>query len=193
MPNSLAFQERCSLTRRWVIPASTLLGLSALFFGISVNLEGIENAGIYRLAMNGVHLMLFICVAFGSLFIYPWMFIRGASLAERIFGSLITPLAFVAKELIRVREFFTWGEALYYALSPVLLLLLIGQVGLMGLAELVCRAMGNRRAVSARRVVSFGPVVAILAALAALYVILLWGMGVHWFYIYMQGYKALFL
>jgi hypothetical protein len=176
-----------------VIPTATLLGLSVLSFGISVNLEGIENTGIYPLAMNGVHLMLFICVAWGSLFIYPWMFFRGASPAERVFGSLITPLVFVAKEVIRVREFFTWGEALYYALSPVMLLLLIGQVGLMGIAELLSRAAWTRKPISDRRVVSFGPVAAILAALAALYIFLLWGMGVHWFYIYLQGYKALFL
>lgn len=186
-------QVRCSPARRLVVPAASLLGLSALFFTVAVNLDGIENTATYRLAMNGVHLLLFISVAFGSLFVYPWMFFRGASPRERVFGSLITPLVFVAKEVIRVREFFTWGEALYYALSPVMLLLLIGQVGLMGMAELVCRTTGNRRAVSARRVVSFGPVVAVLAALAALYVFLLWGMGVHWFYIYMQGYKLLFL
>ncbi len=179
--------------RRWVIPAASLLGLSALLFAVTFSLEGIKNTETYRLAMNGVHLLLFVSVAFGSLFIYPWMFFKGASRAERVFGSLITPLVFVAKEVVRVREFFTWGEALYYALSPVMLLLLIGQAGLMGLAELVCRTVGKRRAVSARGVVSFGPVFAILAALAGLYIFLLWGMGVHWFYIYMQGYKALFL
>jgi hypothetical protein len=75
----------------------------------------------------------------------------------------------------------------------VLLLLLIGQVGLMGLAEMVCRAIGNHHTISGRSVFSPGPVAAILAALTALYVFLLWGMGVHWFYIYLQGYKALFL
>lgn len=168
-------QVHYSRIRRWVIPAVILLGLSALFFGISVNLDRIENTGAYRLAMNGVHLMLFICVAFGSLFLYPWMFFRGASLGGRVCGSLITPLTFVVKEVIRVREFFTWGESLYYAVSPVLLLLLIGQVGLMGLAEMVCRAIGNHHTISGRSVFSPGPVAAILAALTALYVFLLWG------------------
>jgi len=32
----------------------------------------------------------------------------------------------------------------------------------------------------------------VVFALAALYVILIWGVGVHWFYIYQEGYKAIF-
>jgi hypothetical protein len=36
-------------------------------------------------------------------------------------------------------------------------------------------------------------VIAIMAGLGALFLMSFWGEGVHWFYVYMQGYKALFL
>jgi hypothetical protein len=191
--NSLsASLSRKSFYQRWTLPVATALGSSSFLFFFSFNLVWIEEVEIYRLAMNGVHLLLFISVAFGTLYLYPWMFSRRASLPERITGSLITPLAFIVKEVIRVREYFTWGESLYYAVSPVMLFLLIGQIGLMGIAEIFCRSAMDRRADPWRKVVSPGPIVSILVSLAALYVFLLWGMGVHWFYIYMKGYKALF-
>ena len=36
------------------------------------------------------------------------------------------------------------------------------------------------------------PLSAILSGLAALYLMMLWGGGVHWFYFYQEGYLALF-
>jgi hypothetical protein len=36
------------------------------------------------------------------------------------------------------------------------------------------------------------PVVGIVVALVALYALLIWGGGVHVFYLYMEGYRALF-
>jgi hypothetical protein len=63
----------------------------------------------------------------------------------------------------------------------------------MGLSELICRWKLNKRSEEPVRVLSPAPVVAIFAGLAALYICLLWGLGVHFFYIYISGYRALFV
>jgi len=66
------------------------------------------------------------------------------------------------------------------------------QVGLLGIAEIACRWRQRSRSGHPRRVISTGPVVSVCFMLAAVYVLLLWGLGVHWFYIYQEGYKILF-
>jgi hypothetical protein len=143
--------------------------------------------------MNALHVLIYVSYAMSSLlFVYPTMFFRGASLFERVVGSYITPLAFVGKEIIRVSEFFTPGEALYYAFSGVLLGNLLLQVGFMGLAEMICRARCRKKYGFPVKVITWGPPLAIAFSLFVLYITLIWGMGVHWFYIYQGGYKLLF-
>ena len=61
----------------------------------------------------------------------------------------------------------------------------------MGLAEMLCR-LSLRRKRAVVQIVTLLPLAAVLLCLAGVYVILIWGFGVHWFYVYQQGYKALF-
>jgi hypothetical protein len=71
------------------------------------------------------------------------------------------------------------------------LLALVMNVGLMGLGETIHRH-GRKKRGEALSVLSPLPVVALVSSLLGLFVILFWGLGVHWFYIYQEGYKALF-
>jgi hypothetical protein len=94
--------------------------------------------------------------------------------------------------MVRVSEFFTFGETLYYGLNTAFLLSVFGALGQMGLCELICRWRLGKRSEEAVKVFSPAPVISIVVGLAALYVFLLWGLGVHFFYIYIQGYRVLF-
>jgi len=62
----------------------------------------------------------------------------------------------------------------------------------MGLCELMCRWRLGKRSEEPIRVFSPGPIVSIVVGLVALYLCLLGGLGVHFFYIYIEGYKAIF-
>jgi hypothetical protein len=91
-----------------------------------------------------------------------------------------------------VTQFFTLGESVYYGLNQVLLLCMFGAFAQMGLCEMICRWRLNKRGEGPLRVISSGPVVSIASGLVAFFVLMVWGLGVHYFYIYMEVYKALF-
>jgi hypothetical protein len=186
--------EKRSLTERLLLPLSIPVATWLVLHFLCEALPLIGNPPIYRAAAYAVHVLIAVVVGFsGILFVYPLMYSRGASLAERIIGSYATPFAFLCKEIYRVSEFFTLGESLYYAFSSMLLLLILGQIGLMGISETICRYKLNRRGPVAVSVLTPGPVVSLLVSLAALFIILVWNTGENWFYFYQEGYKALFM
>jgi hypothetical protein len=136
-------------------------------------------------------LTVFFGVGCGALYVYPAAYFRGATLVERICTCLMTPALYTASDVLRVREFFSWGESLYFALSPGFQLILLANLGCMGLAEMLCRLSLRRKGVVIR-VITPLPLAAVLLLPVGVYVIVIWGFGVHWFYVYQQGYKALF-
>jgi hypothetical protein len=136
--------------------------------------------------------LLLLSLGFGALYIYPTAFFRGASTGERLAACLVTPLVWNLKELVRVSEFFSFGETLYYGLNTAFLLTVFGALGQAGLCELVCRWRLGRRSERPIKILSPAPLVLVGVGLAAVYLLLIWGLGVHFFYIYIQGYKAIF-
>ena len=62
-----------------------------------------------------------------------------------------------------------------------------------GLCEIICRWWTRGKNGAAIKIVPRGAVISILVGLVGVYVVMVWGGGVHWFYLYQQGYKALFL
>jgi hypothetical protein len=94
-------------------------------------------------------------------------------------------------------EIFTAGESLYYALSPMPLGLIVFQVGYMSLGEMLCRWRVKKRGGQDIRIFTAGPVIGIAVLGIMSYVMIFWGVpaespGTKWFYIYQEGYKALF-
>jgi hypothetical protein len=184
--------EKKSFVQRFIVPSGIVLLTMIISLFVYYNAWRIDNDSLHWIVAYIFGLLLFISIGFGSLLVYPLMFFRGASGGERVLGSLITPIIWSIKELVRVSEFFTLGESLYYGLSSIFLLIFLGNLGLMGIVELICRRRIQKRIDPATRVITPLPVIAILIGLLALYIIFIWGVGVHWFYIYQEGYKALF-
>ncbi|MEA3221934.1 MAG: hypothetical protein U9P49_02055 [Thermodesulfobacteriota bacterium] len=185
--------ERPSFVQRVIVPAAIVLAIMIISLLVYWNSWRIDSVGAHRIVANIAAVVLFVSIGFGSLLVYPMAYFRGANAGERIFASLITPIIWLIKESIRVSVFYTFAETLYYGLNPLYLAVFIGPFGLMGICELVCRSIIKKRSDTSIRVITPLPVAAIFAALVALYVFLIWGGGVHWFYIYMEGYKALFI
>ena len=184
--------EKRSFSQRFIVPVGIMLVTMILSLILFYNSYEIGGKALHPLLANLFGVVLFLSIGFGSLYVYPAMFFRGASGGERVLGSFITPLVWLLKELVRVSEFFTFGETLYYGLSSLFLLIFIGSLGLMSICELICRAIVKRRSGAPVKVVTPLPVLGIVFSLIAFYVTLIWGIGVHWFYIYQEGYKALF-
>lgn len=165
-----------------------------LFFA-ALNLhDNLWRYGLPPVTRIGGHISFFIfliCYFFGAFYVYPKAYFRGAGPIERIFAGLVTPVTFIVYEIVRVSEFFTLGESVYYGFSTIGLLPLTVNIGFMGLAEMICRAR-------VRRLDYPIPIVTPLSFFAfallpaGVYVMFIWGMGTHWFYIYQEGYKFLF-
>jgi hypothetical protein len=182
-----------SFTGRVVVPAGISLGIWLVLNFLSTHLGWIESAGAYRLSMNAVHLLLFFYLIFGGMFAYRVMYFRGATLLERLAASYAVPAAFIIKEVIRVGDFFPFGEALYYGLSPYpFLSLLIGQAALLAIGELTCRFTIRKRTGGSERIITMAPVVTIMISLACVYFLLLWNLGEDAYWIQIELYKLLF-
>jgi hypothetical protein len=182
---------RRSLWDRAIKPTLTLLTLVVIAIALYNNFWRLGLPSLQRIAGHLFGLTVFFSVGCGALVVYRAACFRGASLTERICACLVTPVLYTASEVLRVREFFSWGESLYFGLSPGFQLILLANLGCMGLADMLCRLNLRRKGVVIR-VITPLPLAALLLLPVGVYVIVIWGFGVHWFYVYQQGYKALF-
>jgi hypothetical protein len=186
--------EKKSFFKRSVIPATIVLHVM-IFSGI-VYLRlawRMEAGGSFRAIITWTSsFLLFISIGFGALYIYPRSFFGGAGTAERVAACFVTPLVWNLKEMIRVSEFFSFGETLYYGLNTSALLAFFGTLGLMGLSEILCRRKLAKTSSEPVKILTPAPIAAIVTGLTVFFICWVWGMGVHFFYIYIQGYRALF-
>lgn len=184
--------QRANFLKRFIIPVSipllTMIGMSIIYH----NSWRIANDSLQQIAAHISAILLFMSIGFGTFVTYPMAYRRGASVGERIIACLVTPFVWNIKEVVRVSEFFTLGECLYYGLNQIFVLSIFGTFAEMGLCELICRWRQCVRAEEPVKIVTPLPLIAICLGIAAFYVILLWGLGVHFFYIYIEGYKVLF-
>lgn len=165
-----------------------------LLLHITYDLLGIiESVSLYRSLASINWVLLVISVGFSSVVIYPIVYFRGATVRLRIIAIYFLPLAWCIKEFIRVSATVTGAEAIFYVLfTPVQLLIIIGQAGLMGILELVCR-MRHQKQDKTIRVVSLMPVLAILVTVIFLYLGLLRGGGYDFHLMIKMVYRTLFL
>jgi len=145
--------EKKSFVNRLVIQVTIVLavmvGMSIIYFHLAWR---IDSGNFLRPVITTLSAwMLFISIGFGTLYIYPTAFFRGASAGERIIACLVTPVVWNIKEMVRVSEFFSLGETLYYGLNTSFLLAFFGTFGLMGLCELICRGASASAAMSPSR------------------------------------------
>jgi hypothetical protein len=185
-------QER-TLAQRFLFPAALgpaiMLG-TLLIYNASwrINNDALHQWLAFLAGLG--HLVVLLC---GSLIIYPIAFFRGARMWESVVACLMIPVVWSVTEIVRVTEFFTLGESLYYGLNSVFIVSLSCASLQMGLCEIICRWWIRRSQDAPTKIVAPGALISIIAGAIGVYVVLIWGGGVHWFYIYQQGYKALFL
>ncbi|MFH1243002.1 MAG: hypothetical protein V1689_11650 [Pseudomonadota bacterium] len=178
-------------SRRFLFPAGLLLLIWLILYGAHQNLWQIlpPEVNWWVAWISGAGSLLLI--GFGPLLAWPIAYFRGASPWERVIAGLLPGLAWWLKELYVASGVFSTGETIYYAFGSAFWVPFFVVFAMMGIAELVCRAMAKRKG-AFLRVWTPLPVAAILACPLAVFLMAVWGGGVHWFYIYQEGYKALF-
>jgi len=169
--------------------ALALLGAHVIYHSSRL----IDNEAIHQEVAFVAGLVYLFVLMGGSLIVYPVAFFMEAKPVEKVIACLVTPILWSVTEIIRVSKFFTVGESLYYGLNSQVLLFLSLALLQMGFCDMICRWWIQRKGAVELRVVTRTAVTAILFGLVAVYVLLIWEGGVHWFYLYQQGYKWLFL
>jgi hypothetical protein len=160
------------------------------------HLEWFGTGAAYRTAAFLLYLFLGLLIFFAAPAVYAAMRIRGASFKERVLGAYLVPALWVLKEIWRVSGFFSWGESFYYALSPIPFAVLTYQVGTLCLVEMVFR-FRKRGPDPFPPILSPGPILGLGFFALVVYLTLFWGLpaespGTKCFYLYQEGYKALF-
>jgi hypothetical protein len=184
--------QKASFSQRFLYPVGTVLIILLVSKVIYETAWHIDNyPAHYWIAFfsGAIHVL---ALWLGSFIIYPWAYFKGASLTERVIGCFIPPIAWTISEIVRVTEFFTIGESLYFGLNSQFLVSCAMTLFFMGVLELVCRAIQGKHMETGLKVLSIGPIAAMFSGLGGIYVFLIWGVGAHWFYVYQQGYKVLF-
>jgi hypothetical protein len=184
-------------SRRVLCPVAVALGAWILLNGLTSHPGWFGNGSGYRAAADVLYPLLGITITGSGIFVYSVMYNRGASVKERVLWAWIVPAAYVLKEIWRVSAFFSLGESFYYALAPLTLGVLLAPIGLLSLCEMFWRWRDRKRG-QATRIVTIGPVAGGVFWLITVFFMLLWGSandtpGARWFYLYMEGYKALFV
>ena len=130
-------------------------------------------------------------VVLAPLLAYPLAYFRGARGWERLAAGFVPFLAWWVFVLYKAAGVFSLGETAYYAFGSPCLVYAFTVLAVSGVAELLCRIRARRKGTRIK-VWTPLPLSAILSGIAALFLMMIWGGGVHWFYFYQSGYKALF-
>lgn len=197
MAETFALRKREPFKRRVLCPVGFALGAWILLNVLTSHLEWFGNGSGYRAAANVLYPLLGMTLIGSGIFVYSVMHHRGASVKERVLWSWIVPIGYVLKEIWRANSFFSLGESFYYALAPLTLGVLLAPIGFLSLCEMFWRWRDRKRG-QATRIVTGGPVAGIVFWMITVFFMLFWGSandtpGAKWFYLYMEGYKNLFL
>jgi len=183
--------EKRSFTQRALAPAGMVALTMVAALVVYNNAWRIEHRVLHQLVANVFAWVLFSSIGIGACLVYPMAYARGASLGERVAAALATPLIWTLKEVVRVTATFTWTEALYFALNPLVIVVFTSAAAEMGLCEILCRWARKRKG-EAIKAAPYPAVLALCGGLTIALVIFTWGFGVHAFYVFQEGYKALF-
>jgi len=186
-----AFMEKASFAKRFLMPVSTLFIIAALCFVAYEIAPKLGSYALHQVAAGVAGFVFFLCVWFGTLFVYPVSYFRGASTTERIVASLIIPFLYATKEVLRISMAFTLLESLYFYLSVLSMGVYFAAMAEMGLSEMIVRRIRKKRG-EAIRVFPLPAILCLVLGISTVVFVFAWGNGEYTFYVFLQGFRKLF-
>ncbi len=172
------------------VPVGVMVVAATLLFDHSWRL-GADWLHDLLATVSGV--VLVFSIVFGPLVAYPLARSRGASGREGVLASFITPLAWYFKELYRMTGHLPFLQAVYGGLFQVYPMFFLGELGIIGLADIGYRIYRKKRCGEELKIVTLKPVLGIGAALTGVTLFFLWNGGTPWYMLYIRLYKLLFM
>lgn len=182
--------EKKSFSKRFIIPVCSLLVVAIVsYIGYNYSYK-IPNPGVYHLLASISGLLLILSIVFGPIRVYPATYRRGSGAIERVVACLIIPLIYMTKEVLVLTGIYTPGEALYFYINPVHIAIFAFVFLQIGILEMT----GRRRLKKLGEKIRVFNIPAVISIVVSVGVIafLLRGIGVYAFYLFQEGYKALF-
>ena len=174
------------------ISVATLVALTIVIEWGWGHPERFGSVDAYRAVMDAAVLARIGPAFLSAIIVYPVMRLRGASMGWAALGAVSSALAFGLFGALLALRFFPPGQALYYALNPMVVAAIGSQVAWSAVAEIFVRwRVAGRAGLRDRRLWVAVSVVA-LAGFALLYVGVIWDGGRHWFYVWIRGFMMLF-
>ncbi len=181
-----------SLISRFIVPAG--LGIT-VFFTLFITYYAswyVENRILHFILTDVVGAIYGFYLLFHGLILYPILYFRGAALHERISGTLLVTCCWLVKEVIRMTEFYSVAESVFYLLMPVQAGIILLAIGFMAFSELICRNIDKKRKSPEIRVVTPIPIVLLVFSISGVAFILR-GNGILYFFNFYDLYKIVFL
>lgn len=192
MIDNLHAIKRSLLIHRAILPPSAMTLVMILLFVTYYTSWEVDDRSLHWVLTDLVGMVYGFLIIFSVIFVYPFMYFLGAGPQERVVGSLIIPLMWMAKEVIRQCAFFTLGESAFYLLMPIHFNILTISIGLTGTCELICRSIDKRRP-GRPQVKAFTPLPIIaIAIMLAVLVFTLYDGGARYFFLFGDIYQLLF-
>jgi hypothetical protein len=151
----------------------------------------IENQSVHQALSFLFGAIYFLSIFFGPLYIYTYGHLHGVSLPGRVVTSSLIPFLWMTKDVILLTESHPFLECLYWYFNPLSVWMVCLLAIEMGLGTLIARYLLKRRGESIK-VVSFGPVAAIVIGGLVFGGIFAWGQGENLFSVYLDGYRLFF-
>ena len=183
--------EKRNFKKRFLYPVAILFGVMTTSWIVYNLAWRIDNRVVHQTLASVSGTLLFVSVTFGTFFVYPLAYSRGASLPERVAACLINPFLWATKENLRLLISYSLAESFYYYLNPLSLWLVLGVIAQMGLAEMFCR-WRSARSGEPVSVFAAGPLAAFAVGLGLVVVLFAWGQGENVYVIFLSGYRTLF-
>ena len=190
MNQKSVFIDRQPFTRRFLYPAMLVLGIWLVMNLIYANAWKFDLGGANTFISWVCGLGDVIFRVLTPVIIYLITCPRGASLAERVIAGMMPSFGWAVYQFYLAIGVFSVGETVYYGLSSAFLFVFFVLISVTGLCELVFRLTSKYNRQTKKRLL--GPVLAILMGPVSVFVLMVWGGGVHFFYVYQEGYKLLF-
>ena len=163
------------------------LGSYLIYYGSRL----IANQAIHQALAAVFGAIYFLTIFFGGLYIYADCYVRGVPLGRRIVAASLVPFLWMTKDVLAMMGSHPIAESLYWYFNPLSVWMVCLLTVEMGLGTLIGRAILKRRG-QALKVVTIGPVAAIIIGGAIFAGIFAWGQGENLYSLFLDGYRLLF-
>jgi len=172
-------------------PVLILFCLALVSYLIYYGSRLIGNPAIHQTLAALFGTIYFVTIFFGALYVYTDCYVRGVPLGMRIVASSLVPFVWMTKDVVVMMGAHPIVESLYWYLNPLSIWVICLLSVEMGVGTLIGRLILKRRGREIK-IVTLGPIAAIIVGAAAFGGIFAWGQGENLYVLYLDVYRRIF-